>query len=124
MLIVADRGVLIVGAIVLFGLIESPADTTKAAVYECKGANGSKVLTDRPKGFQGCVMIETLAPSPSGTGASQPGSPLSQEQDNSDPPVPGPQPMLPHLSPGGMPHEPVEPGKFVGRVGVAAGAPR
>lgn len=108
LLIVADRGGLIVGAIVLFCFIQSPADTVNAAVYECKGANGSKVLTDRPKGFQGCVMLETLAPSPSGTGASQPGFSPSQEQDGSVPPVPVPQPMLPHLSPGRMPHEPVE----------------
>jgi hypothetical protein len=38
-----------------------------AAVYECKGTNGSKVLTDRPKDLRDCKQIETLAPSPSVT---------------------------------------------------------
>ena len=40
-------------------------DHAGAAVYECKGKNGVKVLTDRPKGLRGCVQIQTLAPSPS-----------------------------------------------------------
>jgi hypothetical protein len=109
--VVPDRGVFILGSIVLFCLIQSPADPVSAAVYECRGPDGSKVLTDRPKGLQGCVIIETLAPSPSGPGAPQPGSAaLGHEQDNSPPPVPVPQPMVPHLSPGGMPRDPMQAG--------------
>lgn len=53
-------------AIVLFSLAGWwLVDSAAAAVYECKGDNGSIVLTDRPKGLRGCVLIETLAPSPS-----------------------------------------------------------
>src|SRR5690348_12062828 len=92
--IVPGRRFLRVGVIVLFGFIGSPADSITAAVYECKGSNGSKVLTDRPKGLQGCVLIETLAPSPSG--ARQTESPaLGQDQDNPGAPGPIPFPVIP-----------------------------
>ena len=106
--VVPDRGLLIAGAIVLFCLIQLPADPVIAAVYECKGINGSKVLTDRPKGLQGCVIIETLAPSPS-TGAARTEAPtLGQSQDN--PAASVPFPVIPQSPPQPMPHEPIQAG--------------
>ncbi|WP_447603351.1 hypothetical protein [Nitrospira sp. Nam80] len=120
--VVPDHGILIVGAIVLFCLIQSPADPVNAAVFECRGPDGSKILTDRPKGLHGCVIIETLAPSPSGAGAPQPGSAaLDHEQDNSPPPVPAPQPMVPHLSPGGMSRDPMQAGSVSDQPGQSSG---
>ncbi len=41
--------------------------SAEAKVYQCAGKSGTPVLTDRPGGLEGCVPIETLAPTiPSG----------------------------------------------------------
>ena len=37
-----------------------------AKVYQCQGRNGATLLTDRPKGLEGCVPVDTAAPSPPG----------------------------------------------------------
>jgi hypothetical protein len=72
-----------------------------AVVYECKGINGSIVLTDKPKGFQGCVLIETFTPSPKVTGA-QPSTPMrsqaGEEQVSPAIPFSTPPPLPPHPS--------------------------
>ena len=97
--------------IVLFSLAGSwAADPVTAAVYECKGDNGSKVLTDRPKGLRGCVLIETLAPFPSGNGAPSSDSRMpSQAQD--DQALSGsPLPQTPQLPPRPASLEPTQSG--------------
>lgn len=38
----------------------------EAKVYRCEGAGGTTILTDQPKGKQGCVMVTTPSPSPPG----------------------------------------------------------
>jgi hypothetical protein len=68
------------------------------AVYECKARNGSIVLTDKPKRFQGCVLIETFTPSPKINGA-QPLTPMrSQAEEEPNPAMPfsPPPPLPPH----------------------------
>jgi hypothetical protein len=86
-------------AILVFSLIgwwqSRPA---VAAVYECKAINGSIVLTNKPKGFRGCVRIETFTPSPQVNGA--PPSPLAttqggEQQDGPAMPIPTPLPLPP-----------------------------
>jgi hypothetical protein len=49
-------------AIGLFFLIASAA-TAEAKVFQCVGKNGGTVLTDRPQAFEGCVPMNTSAPS-------------------------------------------------------------
>ena len=106
------------GCIVLVAFLGRPADRAAAAVYECKGTTGSKVLTDRPKGLQGCVLIETLAPSPSGRGAPPPESPPLEQSQDQPPPAPIPLPVIPQISP---PHEPVQSGSASDQPGTVSG---
>ncbi|MBX3238074.1 MAG: hypothetical protein KF814_18155 [Nitrospiraceae bacterium] len=43
------------------------AVSAQAKVYQCSGKSGTPVLTDRPGGLEGCVPVDTLAPTiPSG----------------------------------------------------------
>lgn len=108
-------------AIVFVSLVGSwLADPATAAVYECKGNNRSKVLTDRPKGLRECVLIETLAPSPSGNGAplSDSRMPSQVQNDQSPPAMP-----LPHIAP---PPRPVSPetaqsGSLANQPGTSSG---
>jgi hypothetical protein len=58
--ILSSGGFPMVSAFALMLWSTGPATAT---VYECKGPHGSTILTDRPKGLDGCVMIETLSPS-------------------------------------------------------------
>jgi hypothetical protein len=120
--VVPGRSFVRLGFVVLFCFIGSPGDPINAAVYECKGSNGSKVLTDRPKGLQGCVLIETLAPSPSGTGAprTEPQA-LGQGQDNPTTPVPVPFPVIPQPSPRPMPHDPMQSGSISDQPAASSG---
>lgn len=37
-----------------------------AKIYQCHAPNGGTMLTDQPKGKQGCTPINTLSPSPPG----------------------------------------------------------
>jgi hypothetical protein len=120
--VVPGRSFLRLAVVVLFYFIGSLDDPVNAAVYECKGSNGSKVLTDRPKGLQGCVLIETLAPSPSGTGAprTEPQA-LGQGQDNPTTPVPVPFPVIPQPSPRPMPHDPMQSGSISDQSAASSG---
>ncbi|HJR75796.1 MAG TPA: hypothetical protein VJ805_02450 [Nitrospiraceae bacterium] len=92
-------------AILVFSLIgwwqRQPA---VAAVYQCKALKGSIVLTDKPKGFQGCILIQTYTPSPKVNGL-QSSTPMrtqgGEEQDS--PATPFAVPPPPHPSfPEGM----------------------
>jgi hypothetical protein len=38
----------------------------QAKIYSCTGPDGRTVLTDQPKGKQGCTLVETPSPSPPG----------------------------------------------------------
>ena len=83
-------------------------DHAGAAVYECKGKNGVKVLTDRPKGLRGCVQIQTLAPSP--PHSTSPDSEIRAPSDpDQRPPVILPDPTAPPLPPRGAFRDPVQP---------------
>ena len=91
-------------AIALFSLLFS--GYAGAAVYQCKGKGGVKVLTDRPEGLRGCVQIQTLAPSPPRPTSPTPETPTSPTPEtptpsldlNQQPTVMFPNPIAPPLS--------------------------
>ena len=113
-----DCSAFLFGCVVLVALLGWPADPADAVVYECKGTTGSKVLTDRPKGLQGCVLIETLAPSPSGRRAPPPESPPLEQSQDQPPPASIPLPVIPQISP---PHEPMQFGSASDQPGTVSG---
>ncbi len=84
-------------AAVLFSLLCS--DYAGAAVYQCKGKNGVKVLTDRPEGLRDCVQIQTLAPSPSHSTSPAPEIRTPSLEPDQDPPVIPPSPTAPSFPP-------------------------
>ena len=86
-----------VAGVVLFSLLCS--DYAAAAVYQCKGKSGVTVLTDRPEGLQGCVQIQTLAPSPPRPTSPTPEIPTPSLDLNQQPTVMFPNPIAPPLSP-------------------------
>jgi hypothetical protein len=92
-----------------------PAVSAVAAVYECKGNNGSKILTDRPKGLRGCVLIETLAPSPSGKSAHASESQMLPPRQDDQAFSAIPLPEIPQLPPHPAPLEPTQPDRQPGQ---------
>jgi hypothetical protein len=99
-------------AIVLFLLVSGVA-TADAKVFQCPGKNGGMILTDRPHAFEGCVPINTSAPS------TPPGL-IAPAEPSPEPPVhpDHPPPMLP---PNGTP-PPLHPGQG-DRAATAASQP-
>lgn len=101
-------GCLAVGmTVALFSLLF--LDHGGAAVYECKGKNGVKVLTDRPKELRGCVQIQTLAPSPSHSTSPEPEIRAPSLDPDQRPPVILPDPTTPPLPPRGAFRDPLPP---------------
>ena len=94
-------------AIALFSLLFS--GYAGAAVYQCKGKGGVKVLTDRPEGLRGCVQIQTLAPSPSRSTSPTPEIRAPSSDSDQRPPVILPDPTAPPLPPRGAFRDPVHP---------------
>lgn len=92
---------------VLFSILFS--DYAGAAVYQCKGKGGVKVLTDRPDGLRGCVQIQTLAPSPSHSTSPTPEIRTPSLEPDQRPPVIFPDPTAPPLPPRGILRDPVPP---------------
>lgn len=89
---------------VLFTLFCTFAD---AAVFQCKGENGVKVLTDRPEGLRDCTQVHTLAPSPSQPAASAPE--IRSPDLNQQPTVIFPSPIAPPTPPHGTFKDPIPP---------------
>lgn len=95
-------GVLAAAMLLLIG--GGAIEPAAAEVYQCRGADGKPVLTNRPKGLRGCVLVETLTPSSPRTGGSPPSTHgIEPGQDDQMPsPLPHPFPPLP---PHGTPPE-------------------
>lgn len=115
-----DRSCLL-GVILLSSLAGwwHPTSAT-AAVYECKADNGSIVLTDRPKGLRGCVLVQTLAPSPSGHAAQPPESHMQPHMPENQmlPGIPLPIEPVPSRP---MSPETVDLGRSTGEPGASPG---
>jgi hypothetical protein len=79
----------------------SPATHAAAAVYECKAGNGSIVLTDRPKSFHACVLVETMMspPSRNGGGTAPTDLQISGQSQGDPAPSAAPLPQMPPLPP-------------------------
>ncbi len=69
----------------LVGLLVPGAALAK--IYSCDAPNGGTMLTDQPKGKQGCKPISTLSPSPPG-GYTPPVETPSTPEAESLPPLP------------------------------------
>ena len=83
-------------------LVDCTVGPVAAEVYECRGADGKTVLTNRPKGLRGCVLVETLTPSVPGRGGSPPATHRADPGQEEPMPLPVPLPVPP-WPPQGMP---------------------